>query len=116
MLNLITSPGEVDKEFKQLKHAKNCFEVLQQHYPGWAWAIGISDCGSMTDIRNHNISGSRGYRLHTRRLSGDALSQSVIKAGGEILERAKMSRGRFNEEKYSDLKTDHTGKIIHETT
>jgi len=116
-MQLLTSETtNLTKEFTVLKHVKNCHEVLAKHYPGWAWGVGVSEDGSMTDIRNFNISGNRGFRLHTQNLNGDSLRKMVIKAGGEILERASISRAAFSEEKYTELEVGRKGGIIHDVS
>jgi hypothetical protein len=43
--------------------------------------------------------------------SASAFKKHVIRAGGEILERYRLSRGRFDEVQLSDLTMDFAGRI-----
>ena len=73
--------------------AKRASELLNSHYPGYLWAVNVNSekTGGCMFIKNLSISYRYGYTLHLDKL--DAKLNKVIKAGGEILERANMVRG-----------------------
>jgi hypothetical protein len=72
--------------------------ILQQHYPHHFWhAMMYADKTSIA-IRALNVSDQIGYILHTYRVQGDPELKCVIRAGGEILERAGLERGKCIED------------------
>jgi len=44
-------------------------------------------------------------------LQHDVRMKEVMKAGGEILERYHLARGRFKEDEYDQLHTDFAGRF-----
>ena len=73
--------------------AKNASNLLNQHYPGYLWAVNVNseEKGGVMIIKNFSISFRYGYTLHLNKL--DNKMKKVIRAGGEILERANFNRG-----------------------
>jgi len=73
-------------------------EILHNHYPGHLWGIFVNSepTGGIVNILNLRISHKYGYVLHLAKLypRDDTFKKKIIHAGGEILERANMTRGR----------------------
>lgn len=76
--------------------AKNCGEILERHYPGWEWAVGVGQ--GLVRIHAGKLDMQYGYVLHADKIDNDY--QAVKRAGGEILERYRMPRNGFRVEKY----------------
>ncbi|MDH3981292.1 MAG: hypothetical protein OES84_00150 [Kiritimatiellaceae bacterium] len=76
--------------------AKECADKLHAHYPGHLWAVNVNSelTGGVVNIFNFAISSRYGYVLHLTTVEADPTRKCVIKAGGEILERAHMARGK----------------------
>ena len=55
------------------------------------------------------MTGNWGFVMHSDKIDGDY--KSVMRAGGEILERYNQKRGSFNQDKYSDLVMDDKGQL-----
>lgn len=81
--------------------------LLDKHYPGHQWAVHVNSEGRVIDIRNLAISGYYGFRiLMTRKTEGgimydpshEELKKEAVMAGGEILERAGLKRGKFDQD------------------
>lgn len=90
--------------------AKEMADALLDHYPGHLWAVSADSATGMCDIRNLLFSGEWGYRLKIPLIySASAFKADVIRAGGEILERFRSARGRFDEGHYAGLKTNFAG-------
>ena len=68
---------------------------LNEHYPGHMWAVNVNsqETAQVCNIFDFAISSRYGYVLHLSTVENDPSLKCVIKAGGEILERAKMARG-----------------------
>lgn len=76
--------------------AKRAADLLNKHYPGHLWAVFVNseEKGGILQIKNFNISYRYGYTLHIANL--DPELKNVLRAGGELLERAHMKRGKSN--------------------
>lgn len=83
--------------------AKNASETLNKHYPGHLWAVHVNSEGGVMVIKNFRISFQYGMVLHLRNVYQDPTLKRVIRAGGELLERARMARGRANGEQATML-------------
>jgi hypothetical protein len=93
--------------------AKDMAEALLAAYPGHLWAVSADSTTGMCDIRDLLLSGEYGYRLKIPNIySASAFKADVVRAGGEILERFSLSRGRFDEGQYSGLKTTFSGDFV----
>lgn len=90
--------------------AKDIGDTLHNHYPGHLWAIEVDGPNGVAHIRDLLVSGRMGYTLKLVNMySYSDFKKDVIRAGGEILERYRLSRGAFNEAQYSGLKTNFAG-------
>lgn len=93
--------------------AKQMAEALHQHYPGHLWAVTCDGRTGMADVRNLALSGNWGFRLHIHKTySASQWKHKVVMAGGELLERYRLRRGRFDEQEYNQLGTDRAGNIL----
>jgi hypothetical protein len=74
------------------------FDKLASVYPGHPWAVmaarerGIVDVQLLYLVDAERTSGRYGYTLFTRTLDGDPGMACVVRAGGELLERFRLSR------------------------
>jgi hypothetical protein len=92
--------------------AKRCAEALNQHYPGYAWAVNVDRNTGMAQVRNLTLSGEWGFNIHLVRINSDPSFKVLIQAGGEILERYRVKRGKASEDQIETLKTDVIGRFI----
>jgi len=107
--NLIESPNITANELNLCKRAA---EDLHRTYPGHLWAVAID--GSFLDVRNLMLSGKWGFRVPLRQMfSSSDWDKKIIMAGGEVLERYRMSRSRLPGGELMDrvaaLPTDFSG-------
>jgi hypothetical protein len=77
--------------------AMDALEVLHKHYPGHSWFIRID--GGVLVIYNYAIDGRMGMIRHLKDISSDytTFANDIARAAGELLERAKLRRGRAQE-------------------
>tara|TARA_R100001132_G_scaffold24412_1_gene23594 strand:+ start:245 stop:571 length:327 start_codon:yes stop_codon:yes gene_type:complete len=87
--------------------AKNVAEKLEEKYPGWLWAVHVMD--GVVGVKSMRLSGNWGFILHADKIDNDY--RAVVNAGGEILERYRQHRGKFNQTKYADLEMDQHGRL-----
>lgn len=70
--------------------------VLEQHYPGHFFYVEVDARTGVAKINIPNVMGSYYYIVHLSTLKSDPGMRSIIKAGGEILERYNMPRSRVD--------------------
>jgi len=87
--------------------AKNVAETLEKKYPGWFWAVNVMD--GVVAVKSLRLSGNWGFVIHADKIDNDY--KLVVMAGGEILERFKQQRGKFNNTLYNDLNMSRTGQL-----
>ena len=87
--------------------AKNVAEKLEEKYPGWLWAVHVMD--GVVGVKSMRLSGNWGFVLHADKIDNDY--KVVVNAGGEILERYRQKRGKFNQTTYEDLEMDNKGRL-----
>jgi hypothetical protein len=73
---------------------------LEKHYPGYLWGVLFDEDGGVVNIINETVQSplatnlKYGYVLHMRTIHMDPDLKCVMRAGGEILERARLDRTR----------------------
>jgi len=72
--------------------AKNAADLLEKHYPGYLWAVHVDSEGGVMNVKNHRISYKYGFRLMLKDVYQDPGLKCVVRAGGEMLERARLAR------------------------
>lgn len=91
--------------------AKTMADTLHKHYPGHLWAVTCER--GLATVRNLALSGDWGFVLKVGDIySGSSFDKDVIRAGGEILERYRVSRGLYNPEQMAELSTDFSGRTL----
>jgi len=60
-------------------------------------------------VKSMRLSGNWGFVIHQDKIDNDY--KIVVNAGGEILERFRQQRGKFNNTLYNDLTMDTKGKL-----
>jgi hypothetical protein len=80
---------------------------LLDHYPGYRWRVGINDetTGGVMYIMNMDVNAALwsnapyGYVLKLTTVYDDPSLKCAVRAAGEILERARIARGKKRDEK-----------------
>lgn len=86
--------------------AKTMADALHAHYPGHLWAVSADGATGLCTIRDLMLSGQMGMVLKIPAIySASSFQADVIRSGGELLERYRLQRGRFDEQQYAGLKT-----------
>ena len=85
--------------------AKAIFEKLWEHYPSRDWKVKVDAHPSVGIVsiklpRLHHS--ALGYNFPIDKLAADPDMKIVVRAGGELLERFRLTRGRFNKAEYRD--------------
>ena len=77
----------------EMSVAKQVAEDLHSAYPGHMWAVTVR--GGAIVIKDLFVSSLWGFAIKYGDVKHDAkvMKQEVIRAGGEILERARLERG-----------------------
>jgi hypothetical protein len=104
----INNPLDVEAASHLL--TKAAADTLEKHYPGWGWMVGLDLRGGVMDVRCARLPGPYGFRL---KLSGiDYEGRSIMRAGGEFLERYRMHRGRYTPGATANIERDHLNNPV----
>jgi hypothetical protein len=106
MLELTDEPNVKIAEYSL---AKRMAELLQKHYPGHLWGVTCQSEQGIATIFNLRFSGNWGFLLKMKDIQDDPTLKQVVMAGGELLERYRVARGKFNEDDYAQKHTDFAG-------
>ena len=87
----------MESEVLAMEKAKQVGDTLNQHYPGHLWAVSWQ--GGVLVVKNLAISSFYGFVIkYADSFSATNLAATAVKAGGELLERAGMPRGKWDGE------------------
>lgn len=82
------------EDIAQMELCKQIGEALNKHYPNHLWAVSWQ--GGVAVVKNLAISAHYGFVLHVHKFATSSeMEKAAVVAGGELLERAKMFRGRW---------------------
>jgi hypothetical protein len=82
----------------EVNMASRAAATLDSHYKGYKWQVALRD--GIAIVRNQALSPDHGYFIN---LSQEPdFERAVMRAGGEILERSKIARNRFDLSAYAD--------------
>jgi hypothetical protein len=109
---LIANEHEAKQNMLDLATAKDVADALNRAYPGHLWAVNCQGEQGVLTIHNLMLSGQWGFTLLLdKSYSASELHKRAIMAGGEVLERYKVSRGRINNDQLADLPMDFAGRV-----
>lgn len=99
-----------------LDTARSIAETLHRHYPGHLWAVQASQQTGIATVRNLRLSGRWGFVIRLRELQQDPGLRMAVQAGGELLERWALSRGRLREQEMEGRPMNLRGELIGDTS
>jgi len=107
----IETTGYGPSVFQDLDLGKKVLSILEKFYSGHAWFVNsMTESGYITIQLMYTGADSKlrvwkfGVLLHTNKLGTDLEMEKKIKnAGGEILERYRMARGKFTTQGYANF-------------
>jgi len=72
--------------------AKSVLDTLYRYYPSVkeGWHVQVNEGGGVVQVTNNFLSGKMGFVLHVTQI--DAEGKTVMRAGGELLERYSVLR------------------------
>lgn len=72
--------------------ARNLIARLESAYPAFVgmWRVTVNEAGGVVEVTNAALSGRWGFLMHTVKI--DPEGRKVVLAGGELLERYRISR------------------------
>ena len=90
----------IDNESIEMEYkAKQCAETLSQHYPAHLWMVGWAP-GMTLVVKNMAIDDGRyGFTIDAANAAtASELTRMAVMAGGELLERCGVKRGKWDGE------------------
>jgi hypothetical protein len=93
--------------------AKNMADLLHKHFPGHLWGVQCRGDQGVAMVWNLSLSGQWGFVIKLGDVfSATDMDKKVLMAGGEVLERYKVKRGRADPEELRYLPTDFAGRHV----
>lgn len=95
--------------------ARNLIARLEQAYPAFvgAWQVAVNEQGGVIEVTNLHLSGRWGFLMHIAKI--DSEGRKVVRAGGELLERYRISRSRrigIVLDSLSEARRDFRGELV----
>lgn len=91
--------------------AKTMADRLHKSYPDHLWAVTCDGAQGIATVRNMSLSGQWGFILKLRDYATSSeFERAVMRAGGEVLERYRIGRGRADYESIAYLPIDRAGR------
>lgn len=113
LTNEYMTPEDAESEAYDFSKSMEIAEALNKHYPGHLWAVRVQGKQGIATIHNMALSDMWGYVIKLDPLySASYLNDKAIKAGGEILERFGVARGRVDHELMDALPKDFAGRVL----
>ena len=113
LANEYFDPEDAQAEAYDLSKSKDIGEALNNQYPGHMWAVRVQSKQGVATIHNMQLSDQWGYVIKLDKIySASHLVQRGLQAGGEILERFKVARGRVNDDIMDALPKDFAGRVL----
>ena len=111
--------GEVHtpKALEKFNHAstvmlvKDIADILTKQYPDYAWAVQPDERGQIINIFNLHCHNSLGYTIRFDDIIHDMRRREAYRAGGDILERFRLSR-KMDREELKEAPRDAHGMLI----
>lgn len=112
--------GHTVHDLADIELCQDVGAILEQHYPGHFWMVGCNhEAGTLHIELGYTEKTVKrfpyGYLLHIHNLQNhDTRKKKVVFAGGELLERYGLKRGRANRHAFADVKAkgiDKAGMI-----
>jgi hypothetical protein len=111
MNNLVTDAPDI--EVNDYITAKNMAESLHKYYPDHLWAVTCDGDRGIATVRNMALSGNWGFVLHLKdQYSASDWDKQLMRAGGELLERYRIYRGRSIPGQWEFVNTDAAGRAV----
>lgn len=101
-----------EQHIKEYKLSGVIADILLKHYQDHLWGVHVDMRGGVVQVTNMRLSGRWGFILHLDKVLLDPTNKIIINAGGELLERYRLSRGKFSESQYQQLNTDTIGDFV----
>lgn len=94
---------------------KRAGAALEKKYPEWWWLLNPDEEGGVVYIYSLRLSGEWGYTVKIKDFQ-DEPAKTAIMAGGEILERYNIRRGKYKRSLLKNKMVDLRGNFIPDIT
>lgn len=108
-LEIVSDPEDAEYRIKDRYWAERIGGELVKRYPGRGWVVEVDIRNGIAKIYNAHVSGKFGWILKLKDIRESSFSADMRKIGGEMLERANLSRGEFIASEVIDLQRNIAG-------
>lgn len=112
MSGFVLDTGSSTRELADMALAGRIAEVLERCYPGHSWAVHADSSQGIAWVKNLRLSDRFGFVLMLRDLKYQReIASNAMEAGGNLLERFGLPRGRFRQSEYDALPATRLGAL-----
>lgn len=111
----VIDPSTLDVKGVLENVTKRAGAALEKKYPGWWWCLNPDEWAGVFYIYSLRLSGEWGYVVKIKDIQ-DKPAKTAIEAGGEILERYGIRRGKYKRSLLKNKMKDLRGNFIPDIT
>tara|TARA_R110000851_G_scaffold331784_1_gene506510 strand:- start:136 stop:573 length:438 start_codon:yes stop_codon:yes gene_type:complete len=108
-LEIVQDPKEAEYRIKDYEIAKTIGAELCGIYPGHGWTIEADSRNGIAKICNKHMGFNAGYVYKLHDIEFSTFKRDMMRIGGDILERYKLSRSRMIEDEVRSIARDLRG-------
>lgn len=108
-MEIANDPEDAEYRIKDKIWSKKIGLEFVKHYPGHGWEVHVDIRQGIVNVFNRHMSARHGYRIKIKDIHLSSLSQHIKKVGGEILERFRLSREKFDSDLVRQIQFDTRG-------
>jgi len=106
--------AKVTDEIYENRICSHIGHELVRMYPGWEWWVECKLPTGLIWVRNLTLDGDYAFAIPLTAYLNETIPKVIMQAGGEILERYNLDRGKRVVSK-DEISRDFTGAAIGET-
>jgi hypothetical protein len=108
-LEIVQDPEEAIFRVKDFEIAKTIGQELCGLYPGHGWVVEADARNGIAKICNKHMGVKAGYIYKLKDINIGTFKRDMMRVGGDILERYKLTRGKMIESEVLGVQRDHRG-------
>jgi hypothetical protein len=102
---LPSGEGSADRASSDIAAATAVRRILDAAYPGYDWEVVADSAQGYVAVRIPTLMGGNwAYKLNGK----DVTPQAVVRGGGEVLERYRLPRGKFDLDRFLEARETHS--------
>lgn len=111
-MSYIEIDNDVESTQKDFELSKRIGEKLHKDFPGYLWAVKADCKQGMCSVLNMSLDGEWGFYIRINEIQDDPSLKKIRQYGGELLERFRVSRKKFNPDEVQSVERDFRNRLV----